>query len=595
MSAVMFVRDEDPARRRSGVEAAKQAMGRFDLVVESLEHGPISVVWATFSGAPVSHASGAFVMGDVIPGPGPERLDATGYAARCANEEAPPVFDGLHYAATYDERGALTVAVDLTGALPLYHAVSGHALLAASSPALIAVYPEFRAEVDPLGLAGLLVTNGSVRGRTPYLGIRRMASGHVLTAAPGAAPREVRHHVIPISTESHDVPAEESALRLYEAFVDASRRHVPTNVPHTMFLSGGLDSRLITGVLARQGVPLDLITRGDPRDLEYRCARTVARRLHLPHRLVPHTDGSFDLFERAMWWDGMSSGPGSGGSEGLGEAMRDAQRHVVAGYSADSTMGGAPAAKIFDRDARQASPERLIARLNIWGVSLEALPRLLRRDVFGDSVQTVVDEVREDIMAISETFLARSWVYDLAHRQRFVMGRMWGRFAFGGWPRAPQLDREVLRVSAGIPMPVLTGRRVEREMLTRFHTDLARLRLDRNDPDTTPMLPGVMDLVRAGIDRRIRRFRESIGFPRPERRYYHRTFDFNGSAWRTARRAAEADRERLYALFERKVVDELLPKPEEPWQPTGLIEGAAGVKMLTGLSVWLRVGLGGGR
>jgi asparagine synthetase B (glutamine-hydrolysing) len=163
----------------------------------------------------------------------------------------------------------------------------------------------------------VLITNGLVRGRTCYEGIRRLAAGHALVAAPGAAPRERRHYAIELNRASHDVPAEECALRVYESFVEASKRHVPTEVPHTMLLSGGLDSRLITGVLVRQGVPLNVITRGDSSDLEYYCARAVARRLRLHHDLVPHRDGTFEHFERSLWWDGMTCTTGAGA--GIGE------------------------------------------------------------------------------------------------------------------------------------------------------------------------------------------------------------------------------------------------------------------------------------
>jgi len=87
----------------------------------------------------------------------------------------------------------------------------------------------------------------------------------------------------------------------------------------------------------------------------------------------------------------------------------------------------------------------------------------------------------------------------------------------------------------------------------------------------------------------MRRFRQQIGMPRPERRYYHRTFDFNGPAWRRTRLAAAADRERLYDLFDRATLDAFLPAADAHWQPTGAIEGASGVKMLTALGVWMRI------
>jgi hypothetical protein len=588
MAGVLFLRDPDPVRLRRGLEAATAALRRMDLEVSSLEHGPIGIAWGSFAGAPVQHAPGVFVMGEVIPGPGPERCSAQSYAERCAGYDVPPPFDGLHVAATFDEHGAIRVVADLLGNFPIYTAALSERLFIATSPALITSQDGVRAGLDIHGLVGLLLTNGSLRGRTLYQGIRRLAAGHAVVAAPGQPPREVGQYAIPINDESHDVPIEESARRMHEALVGATKRHVTADVPHTMMLSGGLDSRLLTGVMVGQGITVEAITRGDPTDLEYRCARGVARHLGIPHRLVPHASGSFDRFERSLGWDGMSCAPG-GGSEGLGETLRYARPHIVSGYLADSIMGAPFARKSFDPESQRSSAERYVARNNVWGVPLEILPRLLRKDVFADSLEVVHKELCDDFMSAGDTFMMRSWLFDLSHRQRYVMGRMFPRMAFGSWPRAPQLDREVLRVTAGIPLPVFAAKRLEREILERFYTGLARVPLDRNDPDTTPLLPSAMDLIRAGIDRRVRRVRQQIGLPRPERRYYHRTFDFNGAAWRHTRLAAAPDRERLYELFDRATLDAFLPAPDAHWQPTGLIEGASGVKMLTALGVWLRI------
>jgi len=589
MAAILIVRDPDPERRRRGMRAAESAMRHFDIEVAASEQGVIGFVCGVYPGGPLSRCGGALVLGDVIPGPGPERLDAQGYARLAPAGGVPPAFDGYHLAASFDARGALTVAADTLGTFPVHVAEAEDAVLIASSPALITGYPGFTAAPDPLGLAALLVVNGPVRGRTPYRGIRRLARGHALVAAAGGAPREVRHYAVEPHRESYDVPATECALRLHEAFAEAARRHVPAGTPHTMLLSGGLDSRIVIGVLASQGVPMNAITRGDGSDLEYRCARAVARHLGLAQHRIAHRE-TFEGFERMIWWDGMVCSPGLAGGNGLGEPLPHAHGCLASGFMADPIFGGLTMTKSFDRASRTASFERYLARSNDWGVPLATLQRLVRRDVFGDAVQTIVDELREDYMGAADRHMARSWLHTMELRQRIGMGHLLSHLAFTAWPRNPQLDRAVLHAAAGIPMPLLAGRRLERDMLNRFHTDLARLPLDRNDVDVTPPLAGVRDLLRAGMDRRIRRWRARLGVPRPERRYYHRTFDFNGADWLATRRRAEADRERAYALFEPDAFDALVPRPDERWQPPGSIEGASGVKMLTALGVWLRVG-----
>lgn len=387
------------------------------------------------------------------------------------------------------------------------------------------------------------------------------------------------------------MPIEECALRMYEALVEACRRHVPEDDPHTMLLSGGIDSRLLVGVLTAQGVRLNAITRGESSDLEYRCAKEVARHLCVPHHRVPHANETFEHFERTLWWEGLACGPGTA-THDLGEEIPHMHPWVVAGYMADPILGGNTATKTFDRDAREASFDHYLRRTNAWGVPIDVLPGLLRRDVFGDSVAAIVEELREDFMNSADGWMARSWIHAMQLRERFAMGHMCGLLAFKSWPRLPQNDRAMIDVAAGIPLPVLAGRRLEHEILKRFHPDLARLPLDRNHPDTTPPLADVKALTRAGIDRRMRRIRNALGFPIPERRYYYRTYDFNGPGWRTLRRAAERDRERAYELFDHDVYESLVPPAHEEFHSDGTIEGAAAAKLLTGIAVWLRAGIG---
>jgi asparagine synthase (glutamine-hydrolysing) len=586
MSAILIVRDPDPVATRIRPMSAEASMRLFGLIGTSVRLGPIWVMWGGFVGAPFSQAPGTLVLGDAIPGPGPERLTAEQYAGLALRASVPPPLDGFHVAATFDPQGAITVATDILGAYPIYYANVGEKLLIASSPALIRAHLSSGLAVDPLGLIGLLLTNGSLRGRTPYREIRRLAAGHVLVAPPNGPPREVRHYSIATSRASHDVPVEECAARLHGALVDAARRHVPDGEPHTLLLSGGIDSRLIGGVLARQGARLNAITRGVSTDLEYRCARAVARRLGLSHALVPHLHATFEEFERMIEWEGMASGPDTAMVE-LNEPLPGLEKQLVSGYMADPILGGVTVSKAFDAVTRTNRFETFLARTNAWGVPLEALPRLLRPDVFGDGLEQVVSEFCEDFTNAGETDLERSWLHTMQLKERFQIGGTLARLATRSWPRSPHVDRTLLDVVAGIPLPMLDGRRLQREVLTRFHPELARLPLDHNDPDVTPLLPGAGDLLRAGLARRVRRARRALGMPEPERRYYHLLFDFNGRAWRAIRREAEAHRERAYALFDREAFDRLLPRPDVDFPPTQRVEEAAAAKLLLGVCVWL--------
>jgi asparagine synthase (glutamine-hydrolysing) len=133
----------------------------------------------------------------------------------------------------------------------------------------------------------------------------------------------------------------------------------------------------------------------------------------------------------------------------------------------------------------------------------------------------------------------------------------------------------------------MNGRRLEHEILKRWYPELARLPLDRNSFDTTPLLPRTVDVVRGALSARVRTLAERLGLAGGERRYYYRTFDFNGPHWRAVRRAAEPYRENAYALFDRATFDELVPPPEARWDAGHGVFGSAGSKMLIAVAVWL--------
>jgi asparagine synthase (glutamine-hydrolysing) len=86
----------------------------------------------------------------------------------------------------------------------------------------------------------------------------------------------------------------------------------------------------------------------------------------------------------------------------------------------------------------------------------------------------------------------------------------------------------------------------------------------------------------APLAQRLRRLKGDEG----ERRYYYRVYDFNAPAWKASRRQAEPHREKLHALFDRKVLDELLPPPDtDAILPHGIVD-ASSRKLLVGLCLW---------
>jgi asparagine synthase (glutamine-hydrolysing) len=584
MSHFLLVDDPDPARREQAARNAERLLkDNRGLRTATISRGQVTVVWGTAEFAPLSTAETAdhstVLIGDALLAPG-QRATADSHGDG-VGRDAPPVYDGIHLAITVRKGNRWIVSGDLLGLLPVYHTAVADAFIVASSPGLLATHSAYRHAIDPLGLAGILLLNHAFGGRTTFKGVRRLAQGHALRREPGRAPHEVLLYTVPASTDLHDIPMSACVERLHDALLDACRRHVEPGVAHTLLLSGGHDSRLLAGMLARLEVPVTALTRGVRSDNDCRFARRVARRLGFPHLVVDDEDQGSTEFLESIQWSGMSSSPGRGNS-GVANAVRGVHPRAVSGYIMDAIVGGTNVAWGVSTDGHAVGFDAVFEHLNAHAVPLATLRRLLRRDVFGDSVEQVLAEAREHYDAVGDSNLGRAWRFGLEHRQRFWVGSMIAMQAEGAWPVAPHLDRAVLTTAGGIPFGMLAERAVEKDIIVRYYNHLASLPLDRNSPDTTPLDPGLRELLAAMPRRLARKAAGALRLPRREDRYYYRTFDLEGPGWRSARMEIEARREAGYALFEPDVLREQLPAPGEPWPSGNRLRVSLGIRLLMG-------------
>ena len=163
----------------------------------------------------------------------------------------PEKLNGIFAFAVYDERNrSLFFARDPMGVKPLFYAVRGGTLFFASELKTLLLFPEIAPEVDARGLYDLLFLGP---GRTPGCGIFRNVH-EVLPGQQGLFDEDGLAMTLywkledrPFS-DSFDLCAEKTRF-LVE---DSIRRQVVSDVPIGTFLSGGLDSSIISAVAARE-------------------------------------------------------------------------------------------------------------------------------------------------------------------------------------------------------------------------------------------------------------------------------------------------------------------------------------------------------
>ncbi|WP_406222720.1 asparagine synthase (glutamine-hydrolyzing) [Streptomyces decoyicus] len=155
--------------------------------------------------------------------------------------------EGMFAFAVWDERAQRLVLVrDRLGVKPLFWAAVDGGLAFASEPKALFAHPEIRPRVDADGLreAYSLLFN---TGPTVWSGVREVEPGGLLVLDHKGI-RERRYWQL--EADVHNDDRETTVERIRELVGTAARRQLEADVPLCSLLSGGIDSTVLTALLA---------------------------------------------------------------------------------------------------------------------------------------------------------------------------------------------------------------------------------------------------------------------------------------------------------------------------------------------------------
>jgi asparagine synthase (glutamine-hydrolysing) len=201
---------------------------------------------------------------------------------------------GMFGIALWDRRQrALLLARDRAGIKPLHYAIrDGRLYFGSEIKSLIAAGAIDR-DIDVEALDHYLAFLYVPRDRSIFKGVSKLPPGHYLRWAAGRA--EVHKYWEIGATESFTGSAEEAASTLRSVLRDAVRSHMMSDVPLGAFLSGGIDSSLVVGLMAETSErPVKTFSIGFEEapfnELEH--ARTVAQHFGTDHHeFIVRPDG----------------------------------------------------------------------------------------------------------------------------------------------------------------------------------------------------------------------------------------------------------------------------------------------------------------
>lgn len=201
---------------------------------------------------------------------------------------------GMFGIAIWDQRQrTLWLARDRAGIKPLHYVETAGRLYFGSEVKSLMAAGAVDREIDLEALDHYLSFLYAPRNRSMFKGVRKLPPGHWLRWKNGRM--EVRQFWQIPSEETFRGSDREAADALYDVLAGAVRSHMVSDVPLGAFLSGGIDSSLVVGLMAEaSNRPVKTFSIGfdEPQFDELEPARTVAAHFGTDHHeFVVRPDG----------------------------------------------------------------------------------------------------------------------------------------------------------------------------------------------------------------------------------------------------------------------------------------------------------------
>jgi len=245
-----------------------------------------------------------------------QRLEGAGHTFRTHSDtetivhlyedEGPDCFRHLHgmfAIAIWDQRQRrLVLARDRLGEKPLVYRVEPDRLLFASALRSLLEVPGLPREIDPNALDEYLTYQYVPHPNTIYRGFRKLPPGHFAIWQDGRF--EVRPYWQPDFQTELTMDRHEAATRVRELVDQAVSSRMRSDVPLGAFLSGGVDSSVVVGLMQRHSTaPVKTFTIGFPVAAydETVHARRVAKHLGTDHHEMQVTPDAVAILPQLVW------------------------------------------------------------------------------------------------------------------------------------------------------------------------------------------------------------------------------------------------------------------------------------------------------
>lgn len=251
---------------------------------------------------------------------------------------------GMFALAVWDTvESCLTLARDRAGKKPLYYARNGDAFHFASEIKALRDGAGLSLSTDPEAIHHYLSLGYVPSPLTAYREIREVPAGCWMAIGPGLTSRVERYWALPEAGQdriSLDEAIEETERRLTIAVTQRLRADVPVGA----FLSGGIDSGLMTAIAAaHSSTPLKTftVTFGGGQFDEGPLAARIVERYHTEHQIIELSPAIEDLLPRVVRaYDEPFADPSAVPTYAVAAAAGRNLKVVLNGEGADEVFAG---------------------------------------------------------------------------------------------------------------------------------------------------------------------------------------------------------------------------------------------------------------
>ena len=257
-------------------------------------------------------------------------------------------FRGMFAVAVYDgEQRKLILARDRVGQKPLFYTETSEALIFASTLDGLLAYPGINPEIDPNGLGEYLQTGVITAPGTIFKNCKSILPGHYLTIDDKPPAPLIKGGDVCFWKADYRIKTKITINDLYEIIKESVALHTESEVPLGVFLSGGIDSSLITMLLSDAGIsPLKTFSVGfaDNKYNELEYAKIVANICKTEHKeiILESPDAEKMIHEVAMNLDQPLGDSSAIPTYLISKAAKEYVTVILGGDGGDELFAGYP-------------------------------------------------------------------------------------------------------------------------------------------------------------------------------------------------------------------------------------------------------------